>query len=295
MRLGRCSVITSQGAPGLAKAWQSTTPQVIAPITAAGWVRVAVRSAPLGCVVFGGLLLLLVVRLFERPIFGLRRPVTPFITLWVCRAALLLIGIRHSYQGVPLSGRGAIVANHSSWLDIFALNAVKRIYFVAKAEVAGWPGIGWLAQATGTVFIRREREQAKTQVDVFKDRLKAGHKLLFFPEGTTTDGQQVLPFKPTLFAAFFDPGLAPDLWLQPVTVSYEAPAGADARFYGWWGDTGFGPHLLAVLAQKPQGAVHVHYHDPVALTDFDNRKQLARYLEDKVREGLTDHPIIKPA
>lgn len=279
----------------MAKAWQSTTPQVITPITAAGWVRVVVRGAPLGCVVFGGLLLLLLIRLFERPFFGLRRPVTPFITLWVCRAALGLIGIRHSYQGVPLSGSGAVVVNHSSWLDIFALNAVKRIYFVAKAEVAGWPGIGWLAQATGTVFIRRERKQAKTQVDVFKDRLKAGHKLLFFPEGTTTDGKQVLPFKPTLFAAFFDPGLAPDLKLQPVTLNYKAPIGVETRFYSWWGDTGFGPHLLAVLAQKPQGAVHLHYHDPVKLADFDNRKQLAKYLEDKVRGGLTNHPIIEHA
>ena len=136
------------------------------------------------------------------------------------------------------------------------------------------------------MFIRRDRRDALSQIALFRDRLQAGHKLLFFPEGTSTDGLQVLPFKPTLFAAFLDPALRADLQMQPVTLRYCAPTGADARFYGWWGDMGFGPHLLRTLAAKQQGRVRVIYHLPVQVRDYTDRKALARALEDRVRAGL---------
>jgi 1-acyl-sn-glycerol-3-phosphate acyltransferase len=251
-----------------------------------GWLRVARRGLPLGLLVFGCLMLLLLVRLVERPLFGAGRPWTPYITQFVCRSAFFIIGMEFEKQGDPMRGAGAVVANHSSWLDIFALNASKRIYFVSKAEVAKWPGIGWLARATGTVFIKRDRREAASQIAVFKERLSAGHKLLFFPEGTSTDGLLVLPFKPTLFAAFFDPALADTLRLQAVTLNYVAPVGVDPRFYGWWGDMAFGPHLLSTLASKKQGKVTVIYYPPVKLTDFADRKVLAKTLEEQVRAGL---------
>lgn len=251
-----------------------------------GLVRVIARGLPLGLLVFGALLLLLLVRLIERPLFDAGRPWTPFITQFVCRSAFFILGMGFEKQGEPMRGAGAVVANHSSWLDIFALNASKRIYFVSKAEVAEWPGIGWLARATGTVFIKRDRREATSQIAVFKERLSVGHKLLFFPEGTSTDGLLVLPFKPTLFAAFFDPALADTLRLQAVTLNYEAPKGADPRFYGWWGDMAFGPHLLATLAAPKQGKVTVVYNPPVRLTDYSDRKALAKTLEDQVRAGL---------
>ncbi len=251
--------------------------------------RVALRGLPLIALVFGGLLILLLIRLIERPLCGLRRPVTPHITQFVCRNAFRILGIRYTTAGSPMPGPGAIVANHSSWLDIFALNAAKRIYFVSKAEVATWPGIGRLARATGTVFIKRERGQAAAQIGIFRDRLAAGHKLLFFPEGTSTDGRRVLDFKPTLFAAFFDGALRDTLSIQPVTVNYTAPRGQDPRFYGWWGDMALAPHLLATLAAKPQGEVTVIYHTPVNVRDFADRKQLAKATELTVRAGLAAH------
>lgn len=250
-----------------------------------GWGLVLVRGGGLGVLVFGGLAVLLLVRLVERPLWGQRRPLTPWITQAVCRNAFRLLGMRYRSEGTPMRGPGAVVANHSGWLDIFALNARKRIYFVSKAEVAGWPGIGWLARATGTVFIARERREAAAQVALFQQRLAAGHKLLFFPEGTSTDGRRVLPFKPTLFAAFFDGAFA-DLHIQPVTVVYEAPDGCDPRLYGWWGEMDFAPHLLATLAQRPQGRVTVIYHDPVWLRDYADRKALSAELERIVRQGL---------
>ena len=256
-------------------------------ITPMGWVRIGLRGVPLAVVVFGCLLLLLATRLIERPVFGLRRPWTPYITQFVCQSAFLILGIGYTRVGTPMRGAGAVVANHSSWLDIFALNAAKRIYFVSKAEVAAWPGIGLLARATGTVFIKRDRKEATSQIEVFRARLVAGHKLLFFPEGTSTDGLQVLPFKPTLFAAFFDSVLAKTMRLQSVTLLYSSPIGGDPRFYGWWGDMGFAPHLLATLAARQQGSVTVIYHPPVQLSDYPNRKVLAKALEDQVRSGLT--------
>jgi len=266
--------------------WQSAEPPVMPRIGLTGCVLVVLRALPLIILVFGGLLVLLTLRLVERPVFGLRRPVTPFVTQFVCRNAFRIIGIRWRTRGRPLDGPGAMVANHSSWLDIFALNAGKRVYFVAKDEVAGWPGIGWLARATGTVFIRRNPREAREHVEVFRARLAAGHHLLFFPEGTSTDGQRVLPFKPTLFAAFLDDALLGSLQIQPVTVDYTAPVGVDPRFYGWWGDMGFGPHLLSVLARFRQGSVTVIYHPPVRVADHADRKVLAQVLQAAVASGF---------
>ncbi|MEM9788094.1 MAG: lysophospholipid acyltransferase family protein [Pseudomonadota bacterium] len=275
----------------MADTWYSDDTPPPAPLGPSDWLRVTARAIPLVLLVFGGLMILLLIRLVERPLYGVRRPVTPHITQFVCRTAFVLLGIKYRSIGTPMAGPGAVVANHSSWLDIFALNARKRIYFVSKSEVAAWPGIGWLARATGTVFIRRDRRDATSQIAIFRDRLSAGHKLLFFPEGTSTDGLQVLPFKPTLFAAFFDDQLRETLQIQPVTVNYAAPTGADPRFYGWWGDMDFGPHLLGTLAAKQQGSVSVTYHAPVQVRDFKDRKALAKATEALVRGGL--QPINK--
>lgn len=249
------------------------------------WLRVARRGVPLVVLVFGGLILLLLIRLLERPLCGIRRPVSPYVTQGVCRLTFVFLGMGWLTEGKALQGPGAVVANHSSWLDIFALNAGKRVYFVSKSEVAGWPGIGLLARATGTLFIRRDPREAQGQVETFRARLLAGHRLLFFPEGTSTDGRRVLPFRTTLFAAFLDPTIRARLKIQPVTLVYQAPPGADPRFYGWWGNMDFGPHLVMILAARRQGSVMVRYHPPIVAADYPDRKSLARAAEVIVREG----------
>ena len=256
------------------------------PLGVWGVLRALRRGLPLAFLVFGCLGILLLVRLIERPIHGLRRPWTPYITQFVCRNAFRILGIGFSTQGQRMELKGAVVANHGSWLDIFTLNATKRVYFVSKSEVANWPGIGWLARATGTVFINRDPREAKEQKEIFEARLLAGHKLLFFPEGTSTDARRVIPFKSTLFEAFFTEGLRHEMHIQPVTVVYKAPKGEDPRFYGWWGDMDFAPHLVKVLGSKRQGSINLIYHDPVRVDDFANRKSLATYCEAVVRGGL---------
>lgn len=270
----------------MSQTWHSADQPEHLRISPVGWLRVVVRAVPLVSVIFGGLALLLLLRLIERPLCGMRRPVTPWVTQTVCRAVFFILGMGYQVRGQPMRGPGAVVANHVSWLDIFALNARKRVYFVAKSEVAGWPGIGWLARATGTLFIRRDRAEVAAQIDMFRSRLLAGHKLLFFPEGTSTDGLRVLPFKPALFAAFLDPGLREGLQVQPVSVVYRAPREADPRFYCWWGTMEFGPHLLAVLAAARQGGVSVTYHSPLTVAQFQDRKALALAAEELVRAGV---------
>ena len=262
--------------------WDSETKVAFSPIPLPRKVLGLIRGGGLGVLVFGCLAVLLLVRLVERPIFKTNRPWTPWITVFVCRNAFRIIGIRFKSHGRPMTHPGGMVANHSSWLDIFALNAVRPLYFVSKAEVAAWPGIGWLARATGTVFVRRVRSEAAHQKAMFEQRFQNGHRLLFFPEGTSTDGQHVLQFKPTLFASFYGHA-TPSLWVQPVTVVYHAPKGKDPRFYGWWGDMDFAPHLFQVLAMTPQGRVELTWHDPIDVSKVADRKLLAKQAETTVR------------
>lgn len=241
------------------------------------------RGTVLAGVTYGGLMVLLSVRLVERSLCGSARPASPMITRAVCRAALVIIGIRYEVRGRPMRGIGGMVANHASWLDIFTLNACQQVCFVSKAEVARWPVIGWLARATGTVFITRERREAAAQKRLLEARIRDGQRLLFFPEGTSTDGLRVLEFKPTLFAAFFAPGLDRAMRIQPISVVYRAPPGCGRRFYGWWGEMDFGPHLFKTLAEPRQGKVTVIFHDPLRVDDFASRKALAAHCEAVIR------------
>ena len=250
-----------------------------------GYCRLVLRMVPFVVLVFGSLGLLLLVRLIERPLWGEHRPWTPYLVQFVCRNGLRILGIRLTVVGKVMREKGAIVANHSSWLDIFALNARKRVYFVAKSEVANWLGIGTLARATGTVFIERSPKQARQHRDLLHRRLALGHKLLFFPEGTSTDGKRVLRFKSTLFEALRS-AEADDTWVQPVAVHYQAPIGADPRFYGWWGDMTFGRHLAQILATRNQGVVTVYYHPPLCVADYGDRKALAQACENIVADRL---------
>jgi lyso-ornithine lipid O-acyltransferase len=266
--------------------WKDGTEPEPVRVSPLGWLRVGLRAIGIFTVILVGFVMMVLLRLVEKPLFGLRRPITPWITQGVCRLTLAILGLRLTVTGRQMREKGAVVANHASWLDIIVMNARKRVYFVAKSEVAGWPGISLLAKATGAVFIKRERREAGVQVALFRERLAAGHKLLLFPEGTSTDSRRVLPFKTTLFAAFFDDALRDWMRVQPVTLIYRAPKGRDARFFGWWGDQDMGPHLLKVLAQSPQGTAELVYHEPVAVSEFADRKALAAHCEQAVRAPL---------
>ncbi len=269
----------------MSQTWDSETPPPGHDVSGLDWLRILWRGGLIILLIAPAFALQMALRLLERPLFGGARPMTPYITKWVCRACLWAMGLRVKFIGKPMTTPGGLVANHSSWLDIFVLNACATLYFVAKAEIASWPGIGLLARGTGTVFIARDRREAKAQTALFEERLGQGHRLLFFPEGTSTDGLRVLPFKSTLFAAFFAENLPENLCIQPVSVTYHAPQNTDPRWYGWWGDMSFGAHLFATLATPKQGYVEVRFHDPLPIADAAGRKALSQAAFDAVLAG----------
>ena len=206
--------------------------------------------------------------------------------LWA-RICLSLIGIRLHMHGKPISN-GALVANHSSWIDILALRATTLMYFVSKAEVADWPGVGFITRITGTVFIERKRTEVKRQEGVLRSRIAQKQLLCLFPEGTSTDGLRVLPFKTSLFSTFFVDGVGEEIRIQPVTLRYHAPRGdhLPRDVYGWWGSMGFEKHIWDVLTLSFGGKVDVMFHPPVLAAAYQDRKQLADACEKVVMQGF---------
>lgn len=206
--------------------------------------------------------------------------------LW-SHAVLRLAGLRVVLRGVPIDA-GALVANHQSWLDIPALRSARHMYFVSKAEVASWPGVGFITRVTGTIFINRRRSEAKRDEAMLRSRIAHDQLLCFFPEGTSTDGMRVLPFKSSLFSAFFTEGRGTDFSIQPVTVRFRpAPgSGLPESFYGWWGTMSFEGNIWDVLTRSRGGTVEVIFHPPVSAGQFADRKRLADHCRSAVAAGL---------
>ncbi len=261
--------------------WRSDHPPPVTRIGPLGWGLVALRGGAVLMVMLAGLLALALARAVEA--LTRNRALSPHVPRIVCRLSLRLVGIRLERSGRFDPAARVMVANHASWLDILVLNAVAPMTFVSKSEVAGWAGIGPLARAAGTLFIARDRKQARHQEAVIRHRLAGGQRLTLFPEGTSTDGLRVLAFKPTLFAALFAAGR--HTMVQPVSIRYLPPLGVDPRFYGWWGAMDFGPHALAVLAQTRRGTVKVVLSPVLDSSDFTDRKALALACEQAVRQG----------
>ncbi len=254
-----------------------------------GWVLIVLRAMLILGLLGSGLIVSALVRIAERLVHATRRPWTAPITRVVLRCVLRVTGLRLRVQGQPMTKPGAVVANHVSWLDILALHASQTVVFVAKSEVSGWPGIGFLARFVGTVFIARDPRAARAQRDQLANAIEGGARLMLFPEGTSTDGMRVLHFKSTIFEMMFMPQLGRDTYVQPVSVIYDPPdERGDPRLYAWWGDMALGPHLLMVLSLARQGGVTVVFHDPLEVCRFDDRKALARAAEEAVRTGLPE-------
>lgn len=235
-------------------------------------------------------LLVLGIFLLGRAMRGLlgRRVTFHFaVVRWWALACLMLSGLRLRVTGEPLHA-GALVANHSSWMDIPVLRAVRLIYFVSKAEVATWPGIGFITRVTGTIFIDRRRTEAKRQEALLRSRIAHDQLLCFFPEGTSTDGLRVLPFKSSLFSAFYDGEVGTDLPIQPVTIRYRPGAGRALpdSFYGWWGSMSLERSIWSIMALSRGGTVEVIFHPPVSARQFPDRKRLAEHCQAAVGHGL---------
>lgn len=183
---------------------------------------------------------------------------------WMLRCSLSIVGGRLSVIGVPPRS-GLIVSNHLSYLDIAALGSSCPCSFVSKAEVGAWPFIGWAAGLAGTVFVRRaHRSEVSGQVEDIKNALGRGVPVVLFPEGTSTDGSQVLPFRSALLQAALETGCD----VTPVALGYRAdPPGDTVRDICWWGGVGFVPHLWRFLGLRSFEAMVVFGASSPAQTD----------------------------
>jgi 1-acyl-sn-glycerol-3-phosphate acyltransferase len=219
-----------------------------------------------------------------------------------------LFGIRVKVIGTPVQDQGVLmVANHTGWLDIPVLSSAARISFIAKAEVATWPFFSTLAKLQETVYVERTRRSKTGEArDEIRDRLLAGDALILFPEGTSSNGNQVLPFKSALMGAVEATvddaqGHKRHVLVQPVSTAYVGlhgmPMGRENRpLFAWYGDMDLVPHLWEYLNTGPIDVI-VEFHKPLSIDMVGDRKKLAKMTESIIRRaqaralaGVTDAP-----
>lgn len=208
------------------------------------------------------------------------------------RLILKALGFRVHVRGRMDERRPLLLAaNHISWTDVMVLGSVADIAFIAKSEMADWPVMGRLARLQRTLFVERERRGTSgKQASEIGRRLAAGDAMVLFPEGTTADGNFLLPFKSTLFGAArlaLEAGTAETVLVQPVAISYVTlhglPMGRRQSRLAWIGDMPLLPHILALLRA---GAVDVEvgFGEPAAFAATSGRKDVARLMGERVRE-----------
>lgn len=203
---------------------------------------------------------------------------------WVCwwaRRLLSICGVTLRVYGVlpPNAGRGAVlVANHISWLDIHLIHSLLPARFISKAEVRGWPVLGRLAEAGGTLFLERHRKADAARVNaLMAEHLAAGDCLAFFPEGTTSDGRRLLPFYPSLF----QPAAAAGATVWPVVIRYVDAHGQPDPTPAYHGDIRMGESMRRILAAKSIIA-ELHFLPPISAAGR-KRRELAAEVEALMR------------
>lgn len=210
---------------------------------------------------------------------------------WYHRQVCRLLGIKLEIEGAVAEGKPVLlVANHTSWLDIPVLSAVAPLSFVAKKEVGSWPFVASLARLQRTVFVDRTRRQsAGAAADAISSRLALGDTIVLFAEGTSSDGNRVLPFKSSLFGAVKNDEDS-DVVVQTIAVVYTHRYGlpllrAERPSVVWYGDMEMQSHAWGVLKSGPL-TVKIRIGDPVPLSSFAGRKELALSSERSVRRAV---------
>lgn len=206
------------------------------------------------------------------------------VARWSRRLLVILnvqIRVRGGEPQVHPQG-GLLVSNHVSWLDIYALQSIVPVRFISKAEVRDWPVIGWLAAKVGTIFLVREKKADALRVNqIMSAHLRSGDWLALFPEGTTSDGRDILPFYPSLF----QPALEAEAPIWPVRLRYlDRRTGAHCEAAAYHGDMTLWQSLKQVLRH---GGVQVELEFlPLIPHEAGRiRRELARLAESAIRES----------
>jgi lyso-ornithine lipid O-acyltransferase len=223
---------------------------------------------------------------------GGRRWRRPVAKLWFT-AIRALAGIKIRVIGRPRrDGTTLYVANHVSYLDIVVLGGVLDGLFVAKSEIAAWPGIGWLAHLAGTVFVRRSLEAAREQCTRLTAILDNGDDVILFPEGTSGLGDKVLPFKSTLFEVPYRVRPEAGLQVQPIAIAYleadKAPCWTrrERSLVAWYGRMTLLPHVWRFLGTRG-AVVELHFSEPLEPGTFAWRRDLANACHGRISDSLS--------
>lgn len=194
------------------------------------------------------------------------------------------VGARVRVEGAVPQGEMMLLANHVSWVDILALGGATGAAFVAHDGIARWPIIGWLAAQNKTIFVARERRGAiSTQIGAIRDAITGHQAVALFPEGTTSDGAALLPFKPSLLAVLVPPPRP--VMVQPVHIDY----GSATIDIAWFGQEGAGANAKRLLRRRGRLDVTLRFlpaFDPAQCAD---RKALASYARDAIAQSMTTH------
>ncbi|HZQ13976.1 MAG TPA: lysophospholipid acyltransferase family protein [Pseudolabrys sp.] len=219
-----------------------------------------------------------------------------FIAVNYYRVLRALLRIKVRVEGRPLRGQPVLyIGNHVSWVDIVVIGSLSPVAFVAKSEVRKWPLVGITAEIQRTVFVdRARRHQTSDAIGEIVKRLAGGTSVVLFAEGTSSDGNRVLPFRSALIGAIKHAaaqGLAAGVLIQPMSICYTGqygiPMGRQYRpLVAWYGDLDFMPHIKAFIAGGAVDAV-VSYGEPVAADGEADRKEMTRRLEETVRRLTT--------
>lgn len=198
----------------------------------------------------------------------------------------------HVHGQVTQDSPTLFVSNHSSYLDIPILGSLLYGSFIAKAEVNSWPLFGFLSRLQETVFIERRAIRAGKQGEILLNRLKQNRNLILFPEGTSSDGQHILPFKSSLFSVV-EKGLEDGgkVFVQPISVVCTKVSGLSMGdmwrpFYAWYGDMTLVPHLWDAF-KIGSFEIDVTFHPPVTIDEFGSRKLLAQHCQQAVASGIS--------
>ena len=260
-----------------AKAWEHRVAAARGedtPISTMGWVRLSARSVML--------LLGLLVCVPLHYVYRMLSYGSPIPMLFL-RYAARVSGAQVKTHGTHLKRDVFYVANHVSWIDILAMAGASGTAFVAKAELKEAPIVGWLASLNRTVFVKREhRMGVAEQINVLKEALADNWSVTVFPEGTTTDGQSLLPFKTSMLSVLEPP--PPGVLVQPVLLDY----GRVAEWIGWIGDEGGLNNAKRVLSRRGTFTLHMHFLEPFSPEDFHGRKAISAEARRRVEEALCE-------
>ena len=176
------------------------------------------------------------------------------------------------------------VANHISWTDIQALNSIISLRFIAKSDIKNWPILRFLIKGANTIFIdRSKRQDAARTLNVAVLSLNSGDNLCYFPEGTTTDGTEIKPFKSSLMQAAIDANAT----IRPVAIRYPKPDGSINTGVAYAGETTMLESIQSILLQQSP-VVELHFLEPIQVTDVieKDRRELTLLIQQQIQKKL---------